>query len=53
MSDVGKQDETCFIQDKTLIFRNPQKYTKETFKKQKLLVEVSRQLRLIRHTCMW
>ena len=48
MSDVGEQDETCFIQDKTLIFRNP-----EIFEKQKLLVEVSRQLRLIRHTCMW
>lgn len=53
MNDVGEQDETCFIQDKTLIFRNPQKDIKEIFEKQKLLVEVSRQLRLIRHNCMW
>lgn len=31
-----------------LIFRSPQKDAKETFERQKLLVEVSRQLRLIR-----
>ena len=49
----NREEETCLIQDKTLIFRSPQKDAKETSERQKLLVEVSRQQRLIRHTCMW